>query len=86
MAENYGIDVRKRAIRAASKLTSDQRLELTKLLQEGATCLLIEEEYEKMVGILVEPVIVRYWIDCGHVDLKKPSQSNPFVSLYYIKG
>ena len=67
MAENYGIDVRERAIRAASKLTSDQRLELTKLLQEGATCLLIEEEYEKMVGILVEPVIVRLWIDSNKV-------------------
>ena len=67
MAENYGIDVRERAIRAASKLTSDQRLELTKLLQEGATCLLIEEEYEKMVGILVEPVIVRLWIDLNKV-------------------
>ena len=67
MAENYGIDVRERAIRAASKLTSDQRLELTKLLQEGATCLLIEEEYEKMVGILVEPVIVRLWIDMNKV-------------------
>ena len=67
MAENYGSDVRERAIRAASKLTSDQRLELTKLLQEGATCLLIEEEYEKMVGILVEPVIVRLWIDLNKV-------------------
>ena len=72
MAENYGIDVRKRAIRAASKLTSDQRLELTKLLQEGATCLLIEEEYEKMVGILVEPVIVRLWIDLNKVTTEVP--------------
>lgn len=72
MAENYGIDVRERAIRAASKLTSDQRLELTKLLQEGATCLLIEEEYEKMVGILVEPVIVRLWIDLNKVTTEVP--------------
>lgn len=72
MAENYGIDVRERAIRAASKLTSDQRLELTKLLQEGATCLLIEEEYEKMVGILVEPVIVRLWIDLNKVTAEVP--------------
>lgn len=70
MPEVFNIDVRERAIRAASKLTSDQRLELTKLLQEGATCLLIESEYEKMVGILVEPVIVRLWIDLNKVTTK----------------
>lgn len=67
MAEDYGIDVRERALRAASKLTSQQRLELTKLLEEGATCLLIESEYEKMSGVLVEPVIVRLWIDANKV-------------------
>lgn len=67
MAENFGIDVRERALRAACKLNCPQRLELTKLLQEGATCLLIESEYEKMTGVLVEPVIVRFWIDSNKV-------------------
>ena len=64
---NFGIDVRERALTAASKLTDQQRGHLTKLLHDGATCLLIEEEYEKACGLLVEPVIVRLWISLNKV-------------------
>lgn len=85
MAEAFNLAIQRRAYNAILKLRSDE-VEYINSVISTKNGLRVEEAYHKLTGMLVEPVIARYWIDCGHVDLKKPSPSNPFVSLYYIKG
>ena len=63
MADVFDSEVRVRALNAARKLRADQVEYLNTLINKNTASIDIENAYEKQTGMLLEPVIARYWID-----------------------
>ena len=63
MADVFDSEVRVRALNAARKLRADQVEYLNTILHKNTASIDIENAYEKQTGMLLEPVIARYWID-----------------------
>ena len=63
MTECFDSAVRVRALNAAHKLRADQVEYLNTTINKNTSSVDLEEAYEKQTGMLLEPVIARYWID-----------------------
>ena len=63
MPERFDSEVRVRALNAAHKLRADQVEYLNTTINKNTSSVDLEEAYEKQTGMLLEPVIARYWID-----------------------
>lgn len=63
MPERFDSEVRVRALNAARKLRTDQLEYLNTTINKNTSSVDLEEAYEKQTGMLLEPVIARYWID-----------------------
>ena len=63
MADVFDSEVRVRALNAARKLRADQVEYLNTIIHKNTSSVDLEEAYEKQTGMLLEPVIARYWID-----------------------
>lgn len=63
MADVFDSEVRVRALNAARKLRADQVEYLNTIIHKNTSSVELEEAYEKQTGMLLEPVISRYWID-----------------------
>ena len=67
MADIFDSAVRVRALNAAHKLRADQVEYLNTTINKNTSSVDLEEAYEKQTGMLLEPVIARYWIDALRV-------------------
>lgn len=63
MPDVFDSEVRVRALNAARKLRADQLEYLNTTINKNTSSVDLEEAYEKQTGMLLEPVIARYWID-----------------------
>lgn len=81
MPESFTIDIQQRAYNAMLKLQPDQ-VEYLNTLVFTKRGLAVEEAYHKLTGMLLEPVIARYWIECNQVVLKNPTPLKSFTSSY----
>lgn len=63
MPDVFDSEVRVRALNAARKLRADQVEYLNTTINKNTSSVDLEEAYEKQTGMLLEPVIARYWID-----------------------
>lgn len=63
MPDIFDSAVRVRALNAAHKLRADQVEYLNTTINKNTSSVDLEEAYEKQTGMLLEPVIARYWID-----------------------
>lgn len=63
MPDVFDSAVRVRALNAAHKLRADQVEYLNTTINKNTSSVELEEAYEKQTGMLLEPVIARYWID-----------------------
>lgn len=84
MPESFNVDIQCRAYNSMLKLRADQIEHLETKLNGGSKGLEIEEAYHSLTGMLLEPVIARYWLDCKKIPLKNPQplQLNSFSSHY----
>ena len=67
MADVFDSAVRVRALNAAHKLRADQVEYLNTTINKNTSSVDLEEAYEKQTGMLLEPVILRYWIQTGKI-------------------
>lgn len=81
MSEAFNIDVQQRAYNAMLKLHPDQVEHLNSIVSTKRG-LAVEEAYHKLTGMLLEPVIARYWVECKQVVLKNPAPLQSFTSSY----
>lgn len=72
MSEAFNIDVQQRAYNAMLKLHPDQVEHLNSIVSTKRG-LAVEEAYHKLTGMLLEPVIARYWVERKQVVLKNPA-------------
>ena len=76
MGESFNIGVQQRAYNAMLKLRPDE-VEYINSAVSTKNGLRVEEAYHKLTGMLLEPVIARYWIEHMQVVLKNPSPLPP---------
>ncbi len=67
MPERFDSHLVRRAIKAAEKISPKQLHRMQSMIQNGCSWLELETVYEADTKHLVEPVILRYWIQTGKI-------------------
>lgn len=67
MPESFDIDLVRRAIKAAEKISPKQLPRMQSMIKNGCSWLELEAVYEADTKCLIEPVILRYWIQTGKI-------------------